>query len=705
MRSRTLPALVAVLAAAVLPARADTPATDPHAWLEDIAGEAALDWVRAENARSLGVLEADPRFAAMQTEARAILTSPARIPVGAIHAGHVYNFWQDDVHVRGLWRRASLASYRSGRPRWETLVDFDRLAATERENWVAGRTVCLAPAWRRCMVELSRGGGDASTWREFDTAARAFVSGGFVLPEAKSDLAWVDDDTLLVGTDWGPGSLTASGYPRIVKTWRRGRPLGEAATLFEGDVRDVAVRPVVEQDGRPRAFIVRSRSFFESEHYALAGLAAPRRLPLPPNADLHGVLDGRAIFTLREPWRAGDRTYASGAVVAWSLDDGGAELVFEPTPSQSVETVGVGRSGLVLQYLDDVSGRAARLTRDGRGRWRAAAIPLPPHGTIKLASARGGTDDALLSHESLTSPLALYHVSPRNRTQRVFAAPAAFDAAGVVVEQRFATSKDGTRIPYYVMGRREVLARGDAPTVQYAYGGFLAPTLPVYYEEPSRPQHGALAGRLWVSRGGVLVLANIRGGSEYGPRWHQAGLRENRQKVFDDFVAVSEDLIRSGLTSPRRLGAIGRSNGGLLVGAVVNQRPDLYAAVVCGVPLFDMRRYTQLGAGASWVAEYGDPETADWAYMAKWSPYQNLRADADYPPVFFYTSTRDDRVHPAHARKAAARMCELGHDYFYYENIEGGHGGTTNQAQLAHRIALEYAYFARRLMDAAPSPR
>ena len=703
MLRKPIPAVAAVIAvviAVVTPVRGDP--ADPHAWLEEIEGADALAWVRAENARTLSLLEGDPRFATLRAEAREILTSPARIPLGSIHAGHVYNFWQDDVHVRGVWRRASVASYRSGAPAWQTLVDFDRLAREERENWVAGQTVCLSPGYRRCMVELSRGGGDASTWREFDTTTRAFVRGGFALPEAKSDVQWVDADTLLVGTDGGAGTMTNSGYPRLVKVWRRGTPLADAKLLFEGDARDVAVRAVVEQDGdRVHPFVVRAVSFFESEHYYAAGLGSPGRLPLPPNADLQGVLDGRAIFSLREPWRYRGQTYASGAVVAYELGRGAVEPVFTPGPSQSVETVAIGRTGLVVQYLDDVSGRAARVARTKRGQWRAAAIPLPANGVIKVASAGGGTDDALLTYESLTSPLSLYYVSAGGRTEKVLAAPAAYDATDVVVEQRFAKSKDGTRVPFFVMARKDVLERGHAPTVQYAYGGFLAATLPVYYEDPSRPQHGALAGRLWVSRGGVLVLANIRGGSEYGPGWHQAGLRENRQKVFDDFIAVSEELVRSGITTPAQLGAIGRSNGGLLMGAILNQRPDLYGAVVCGVPLLDMRRYTQLGAGASWVAEYGDPLTEDWRYMSQWSPYQNLRADADYPPAFFYTSTRDDRVHPAHARKAAARMKALGHDYYYYENVEGGHGGTSNQEQLAYRVALEYTYFARRLMGPA----
>lgn len=677
---------------------------DPFTWLEEIEGARALDWARAENANSLPKLESDPRFAPMRAEARAILTSPARIPTGSIHNGAVYNYWQDDVHVRGLWRRAGVASYRKGAPDWETLIDFDQLAKEEGENWVHDQIVCLSPEYRRCMVELSRGGGDTSTWREFDTSTKAFVKGGFALPEAKSDVSWIDADTLIVGTDWGPGSLTNSGYPRTVKVWRRGTPLAAASTLFEGRKEDVAVRSYVDQDGGAQPFVVRNVSFFENEYFYVPGLAATAKLPLPLNADIKGVLDGRAFFFLRESWNYRGKDFAQGSVVAYELKSGAVETVFAANETQSVEAVEVGKSGLVIQYLENVSGKAARVARSKEGEWRATGIPLPANGVLKIASAGGGTDDALLSFESLTSPLALYYVTESNATQQIFATPAAYDASDVVVEQRFATSADGTKIPYFVMGKRAVLKRGNAPTIQYAYGGFLSATLPIYYEDPSRPQHGALAGKLWVSRGGVLVLANIRGGSEYGPRWHQAGLQENRQKVFDDFIAVSEDLIRTGVTSKGKLGAIGRSNGGLLMGVVMNQRPDLYAAIVNGVPLLDMQRYTKLGAGASWVAEYGDPDTDDWSYMSKWSPYQNLRENVAYPPVFYYTSTRDDRVHPGHARKAAAKLKSFGRDYFYYENMEGGHGGTANQDQLAYRIALEYAYFARLLMAGSGTP-
>lgn len=696
-RGRAVVAAVLAILAVAVTARAEEPA-DPYIWLEEIEGARALDWARAENAHSLPVLEGDARFATLRAEALGILTSPARIPTGSIHLNKVYNFWQDETHVRGLWRRTDLTSYRNGTPKWEVLIDFDRLAQDEKENWVAGHFACLSPEYRHCMVEMSRGGGDTTTWREFDTKERTFVRNGFVIPEAKSNVSWVDADTLIIGTDWGAGSLTESGYPRVVRTWRRGQKLAEAGVLFEGSAQDVGVGSFVDQDGGSRPFVQRAVSFFSAEYYYTPDLRELTRMPWPLNTDLHGVLDGRAILTLREPWSYRDGSYASGSVVAYELASGVAEPVLAPTATQSIEDVEVGKSGLVIQYLDNVSGHAARLTRGKEGKWIAAVIPLPASGVIKIASAGGGTDDALLSYESLTTPLSLNFVTRDNRVERIFQAPAAYDAADVIVEQRFATSKDGMRIPYFVMGKKAVLARGQAPTVQYGYGGFLAATLPVYYEDPARPQFGALAGKLWVSRGGVLVLSNIRGGSEFGPAWHDAGLRENRQKVFDDFIAISDDLVRSGVTTRKQLGAIGRSNGGLLVGVLANQRPDLYAAIVCGVPLYDMQRYTSLGAGASWVAEYGDPATPDWNYMSKWSPYQNLRKGVSYPPIFLYTSTRDDRVHPGHARKAAAKLKQLGQPYFYYENMEGGHGGTANQNQLAYRIALEYTFFARELM-------
>lgn len=698
MRAGHLAAVVAAALAVGVPAAA---AADPFLWLEEVEGKKAIDWVKAQNAESLAVLEADPRFQPMAEEAKAILNSTGRIPYGEIHAGHVYNFWQDATHVRGLWRRASVESYRKGAPEWETVVDFDKLAADEGRNWIHGDIVCLSPEYVHCMIELSDGGKDAAYWREFDTAAKSFVDGGFALGEAKSGLAWIDENTLLVGTDMGEGSLTDSGYARAVRIWRRGAPLAEAPLFAEGEARDVAVWPRVEQDGgAAHVFAQRAVSFFESEYHYAGGAAGEKKiLPLPKNADLQGVLGGRAIFGLREPWTHQGADYPQGAVIAYDLAGGGAELVMAAAANQSIEQVAVNDKSLVVEYLEDVSGKAVRLTRGKKGNWRGKPIAVPANGTVDIVSGGGGTDDALISYESLTSPDTIYWVDAKNRLTRIMSAPAFFDAADIAVEQRFATSRDGTKVPYYIMAKRDVLATGNAPTVQYGYGGFLAATRPVYYTDPARPQHGALAGRLWVGRGGVLVLSNIRGGSEYGPKWHEAALKENRQRSFDDFIAISEHLIETGVTSPEKLGAVGRSNGGLLMGAILTQRPELYAALDIGVPLFDMARYNKLLAGASWMGEYGDPDKPEeWAYISQYSPYQKLEAGKPYPEVFFYTSTKDDRVHPGHARKAVAKLKSLGYPVLYYENIEGGHGGTANQDQLAYRTALEYAYFARQLM-------
>lgn len=675
---------------------------DPHLWLEEIESERALEWVRAENERSLGDLEAEPLFETLYKEALSVLTSNARLPAGTIRGRHVYNFWQDETAVRGIWRRAELDGYRAGEPVWETLLDFDALARDEGENWIHGAFECLAPDYRHCMIEMSRGGKDAAVWREFDLETKSFVEDGFVLPEAKSSLVWRDKDTLLVGTDWGPQSLTTSGYPREIRRWARGTSMGEAETVMRVGEDDVWAFPIVERDGdKIHEIVLRGASFFEHEYHLVTDDEAKTILPLPANADLHGVLDGRAIVLLREDWQYQDAQYQQGSVIAYDLSGGGAELVREASDSQSIESVGIGETSLLIQYLDNVAGKAERLTRRDDGRWKAKAIKLPKNGVVSLVSAGGGSDVAMFSFESMTTPESLFFVSEKNKVEKIAQTPAFFDAEGIVVEQRFAVSSDGERIPYFVMGREDVLEAGNAPTIQYGYGGFLAAILPVYYADAARPQHGGLAGLMWVKRGGVMVLSNIRGGSEFGPRWHEAALKENRQHAFDDFIAISEALIDTGVTSPEKLGIIGRSNGGLLMGAMLTQRPELYAAIDIGVPLFDMQRYNKLLAGASWMGEYGDPDVeADWAYISQYSPYQKLEANQPYPKVFFYTSTKDDRVHPGHARKAAARLAEFGYDFYYYENIEGGHGGSANQDQLARRTALEYMYFHRHLFDA-----
>ncbi len=673
---------------------------DPFLWLEEVEGEDAIAWVKEQNASTLTPLTEHPLFDAMYAEAKTILTSDARIPYGQIHAGKVYNFWQDDVNKRGLWRRATIKSFKSGAPEWDVVIDYDALAKKEDRNWIRGSVVCLNPDYVHCMVELSDGGKDAGIWREFNTKTKSFVDGGFFVPEAKSSVEWLDENTLLVGTDRGEGTLTTSGYARTIVKWSRGAALADAPMILEGESGDVSIVASVEPEkDKAHVFGIRLPSFFERIYYYQQADGSFSELPFPRNADFSGVLDGQAIVFLREAWDAGEAQYPLGSIIAYHLGTGATELVMASESNQSIEDVNVGKSNLIVEYLEDVAGKAARLKRGRDGTWRRSEIALPDAGVVSAVSTGGGVDDAMFSFESLTTPDSLYFVSARDKVSKIASLPEFYDASDVEVRQDFATSADGTKVPYFIMGKKSVLEAGDAPTVQYGYGGFLSAILPNYYQDPSRPQHGALAGAMWVSRGGVLVLSNIRGGSEYGPQWHQAALKENRQRSFDDFIAISERLIETGVTSPEKLGIVGRSNGGLLMGAMLTQRPDLYAAIDIGVPLFDMKRYNKLLAGASWMGEYGNPDKPEeWAYISQYSPYQLLKADAGYPKVLFYTSTKDDRVHPGHARKAAAKLKQLGYDYFYYENIEGGHGGTANQDQLAYRTALEYVYFAHQLM-------
>ena len=694
---------LAVTLAVITAACGATQQEDSLLWLEEIEGKAQLDWVRAENTRTLAELQGDVRYEELYQEALEILTSNDRIPLGTIHADFLYNFRQDEDHVRGIWRRSALDAYRGGKPEWETLLDVDALAASENENWIFQGADCLPPDYDRCMINLSRGGSDASVAREFSVANKTFVENGFITPEGKNGEAWLDTDTLLVGSDWGEGR-TESGYPRFVKTWKRGRPFADAETIFEGAREDVSVSPAVYRHGAEvYAVIVRGVTFYEREYHWLktgGGDSGSElvRLPLPARVRVIGAFAGRLIALLREPWDTDGGAVPEGSLVALHLADMTAEEIFRPNDRQALVTISIGKSSIFAELLEDAAGGAMRF-RPGREGWTATKVPMPANGVVRIASASSSRDDFFLLYESLNTPQKLFHVSPEDKTSKVMELPAFFDASGVVVRQHFATSRDGTRVPYFVMGSEKVLARGNAPTVQYGYGGFLIPISPVYYEEPSRPQHGAPAGKLWVSRGGVLVLSNIRGGGEYGPRWHQAALKENRQLAYDDFFAIAEDLIARGITSPEKLGAMGRSNGGLLMGVALTQRPDLYAAIDCGVPLFDMKRYNKLLAGASWMGEFGDPDKPEeWAYISKYSPYHNLEPGRPYPAVFFYTSTKDDRVHPGHARKAAAKLRELGYPFYYYENIEGGHGGTANQEQLAMRTALEYVYFMRQLM-------
>ena len=669
---------------------------DPFIWLEEVAGEAALGWVRRENARSLAALESDPRYAAFHQEALAIVAARDRIPYARFLADRLVNFWQDDRHVRGIWRTTSLDSFRAAEPEWRALLDLDALSAAEGRNWVFHGAAVLPPEDRRALVSLSDGGKDADEAREFDIAATQFVAGGFLLPEGKQSATWLDADTLLVARDWGPGTMTRSGYPFILKRWRRGAPLAAAEELYAGTADDVSVGVSVLRDAAGAACGIlanRQVDFFHSERFLLTP-RGPVRVPVPGRAPFRGFVAGRMIFSLEEDWRA----FPAGALVSLELaaclaDAGAAEaqLIVAPGPREAIEEVAATRDRLIVTIYRDVRGSAVSYRHEA-GRWLAAPLQLPDQASISIVAANDRDDRAFLDVAGFATPNALYLADAAAATaEPVKSLPARFDAATCVVDQFAATSKDGTAVPYFVVRPTALRRDGSAPTLLYGYGGFQVSLFPSY---------AAVAGKLWVERGGVYVVANTRGGGEFGPAWHEAALKHHRQRAFDDFIAVAEDLIRRGITSPRRLGIMGGSNGGLLMGAMLVQRPELFRAIVIQVPLLDMLRYHRLLAGASWIAEYGDPDKADDAeFLRHISPYHNLRPGVAYPEPLFVTSTADDRVHPGHARKMAAKMAAMGLSFLYYENIEGGHSAAATLQERARRHALEFTYLAEKLMD------
>ena len=692
-------ALAALAAGAFLMGAA--PTSDPYTYMEEADGAKALDFARAENARSLPQLQNDPRYADLYADALKIVTAKDRIP-SAYFAGDggLRDFWQDAQHVRGVWRTTSLASYRAAEPAWTTILDLDALSKAETANWVWKGAQCLKPTDRYCLVNLSNGGKDAVEVREFDAQTGQFVAGGFHLPEGKHRIDWIDHDTLAVATDWTKGEVTTSGYPYVAKLVKRGQPLSAAREVFRGKAEDggYGVTPVVlrEPDGRVAALIVeRPLDTFNTEHHLITA-KGPVKLGLPTRSTIQAYVDGRMIVTLEQDWPA--KKLKQGDLVAYDLKAVKAKpaqlagaLILRPGASQAIEQVASTKTRLVVALLDDVKGQLLSLRPGAKG-WTSTRLDLPKESTLAIASTADNDERMLVSVTSFLTPSSQWVVdAAAGKPERLKSLPARFDASTGVVEQFWAASKDGTKIPYFVMRPKNLKFDGTAPTLLTAYGGF---------QVASTPSYVPTAGKLWLEKGGVYVLANIRGGGEFGPRWHNAGLKLNRMRVYDDFFAVSRDLIARKITSPKKLGIEGGSNGGLLMGVALTQHPELYNAIVIQVPLFDMIAYTHIGAGASWVGEYGDPAVpAERAVLDTYSPYQLLAPNKPYPRVFIETSTKDDRVHPAHARKAAARLKEYGYDFLYYENIDGGHAASANLNERAMRVALEYTYLAQRLMN------
>jgi prolyl oligopeptidase len=692
-------ALIAVAAWAQTP---PSPSPDPYLWLEDVNGARAMDWVKAENAKSLNVLEKDARFPGLLADALTIAEAKDRIPAPEFLNGQVYNFWQDPDHVRGVWRRTGLDDYARPEPNWTAALDLDALSKAENANWVWKGSDCEWRAEKRCMINLSDGGEDAVTVREFDLEKGAFVEGGLVLPHGKQTSAWADPDTLLVAREWTPGELTTSGYPFVVKAIKRGQPLSAAVEVFRGDAKDggygVAPQVLHDGDGHQALIITRPLSTFEFETY-LVTPGGVKKLDLPLKIQIDDMVAGRLLVTLAQDWNVDGQSLPQGALVSLDLAELNADpahlkprLVYAPGPRESIESVAATKSNLLVVLYQNVKGRALIYTPTADGGWSRRRLDLPDNASISLVSTDAHSERAFLSVTSFLTPTTLWLTdAASSQLAQVKALSPKFDASKDAVDQYEATSKDGTKIPYFMVHPKAMALNGANPTILYAYGGF---------QVSMTPSYSGSIGKLWLERGGVYVLANIRGGGEFGPAWHDAGLKTHRQRIYDDFAAVAEDLIARKITSPRRLGIEGGSNGGLLMGVEFTQRPDLWRAVDIQVPLLDMLRFEQIAAGTSWVGEYGSVSNPDErAFLASISPYNNLKSGTTYPEPFIWTTTKDDRVGPQHARKFAAELSAMGKPYMFYEVTEGGHGSGANLKERAHTGALEMTYFIRKLMD------
>jgi len=694
-----LAAGIALAATGAVHAQEKAPVSaDPYAWLEEVEDAKALDWVKAQNAKAEAEIASTPRFKQLEASILTILDSDAKIPAVQKIGEYYYNFWKDKQHERGLWRRTTLAEYRKPQPQWETVLDLDALNQAEGlsgdEKWVWHGADCRKPDYSRCLIALSHGGSDADVTREFDLTSKSFLKDGFFRPAAKGGLGWKDADTVYVYTDFGDGSMTSSGYPRIVKEWKRGTPLSAATVVYEGKTDDMYIAAMRDDTpGFERDFVSRTIAFYNDELYLRGADGKLTKIDAPNSAN-KGAFREWLTLELREPWTVGGKTYAAGSLLAARFDDFIAgkrefEVLFAPTDRTSLASFSFTRHHLVLNVLEDVKNKLSVLTPGAEGWKKSAFVGAPAFGTLAVAAVDADESDAVwLTAADYLTPSTLSLAEIGQAPEQLKSMPAFFDASRDVIEQHFATSKDGTKVPYFLVRPKDLKYDGNAPTLLYGYGGF---------EISLTPSYSGSVGKGWLEQGGVYVVANIRGGGEYGPRWHQAALKANRHKAYEDFAAVAQDLIANKITQPKRLGIQGGSNGGLLTGNMLTQYPELFGAVVVQVPLLDMKRYSHLLAGASWMAEYGNPDTADWDYIQKFSPYHLFDPAKTYPPTLFMTSTRDDRVHPGHARKMMAKMLDAGKDVRYFENVEGGHGGAANNAQTAHMNALAFTFLWQQL--------
>ncbi len=687
-------ALVILMALAAFYSCSIAEKEDQYLWLEEVDSKEAIEWAQTMNDKSLASLMSHPAFDDIYKKNLEILNSGDRIAAPAIYGDFIYNFWQDAQHIRGIWRRTTKQTYLQGNPTWETLLDIDEMSKQDDVKWVYKGTTGLYPDYNRFMVSLSKGGGDAVVIREFDPEKKAFVEDGFELPEAKGGVSWIDENSLLVFSDFGEGTLTTSGYARQVKHWQRGTSIEQAPVIFEGEEQDVSVRgSVINKPERQYLLFSRGLDFFTSEKYVLEE-GNMIQLDIPNDATINDIFKGQVVISLKSDWNVEGKDYKQGTLISAEYDEliqgrHKTNMIVEPDDRSGIVSISTTLNNLVVNMVRNVISELNTFSFEN-GQWMGKKVDAPQMGTIRTGSTSNNSEDFFFYYENFLTPSSLFLAHAGNNTHElVQALPAFFDAEKYQIWQYEAESTDGTMVPYFVVGRKDMQYNGVNPTHLNAYGGFEVSRLPFY---------SAINGNSWLERGGVYVLANIRGGGEFGPRWHQAGLKENRQIVYDDFHAVAEDLIARKITSGQHLGIQGGSNGGLLVGVAFTQRPDLYKAVVCQVPLLDMQRYNKLLAGASWMGEYGNPDIPEeWEYIRKYSPYHNLKENQNYPEVFFTTSTRDDRVHPGHARKMVAKMTDMGYNVFYFENMEGGHAGASTNEQRAKTSALGTAYLLGKL--------
>ncbi|WP_328598441.1 prolyl oligopeptidase family serine peptidase [Pontixanthobacter aestiaquae] len=674
------------------------PAEDPFIWLEEARSEEALAWVRAENERTNSMLATDPRFEKLKGDALAILDSEDRVPYVGFSKFGLVNFWQDKENPKGILRRTTRESYKTDDPEWETILDVDALAAAEGKEWVYKGSSCLPPDGRMCMIALSDGGKDATIMREFNMETGEFIEDGFELPESQGGVSWIDEDTLLVGRDFGSETITESEYPFTARIWQRSTDIADAEEIFRGDAKDVSAGAYLLRDAASTVharMAYRGLSFHERAYYVWHG-DDWLKLDMPAKANPYGIIDGQMLFSTDVDWTVDGQTFPADSLIAmdleeWKTDPNGAAktLVWAPEERQTKRGGAITANSLYVGLLDNVRGQVLKFDYED-GVWQSSKVDLPDNATVSIGASSNETDEIMFTVTDFLTPTTLYY-SEGDKPEVLKTSPSRFDADGMEVEQHEAVSADGTKIPYFIVKPKGMELGANTPTLLTGYGGFQVSRLPGYLGS---------AGKLWVENGGAYVLANLRGGGEFGPEWHQTAIRENKQRTWDDFIAVADDLVKRDYTAPENLGIQGGSQGGLLVGTAFTQRPDLYGAAIVAIPLFDMLRYHEIGRGASWIGEYGDPRIPEQrAWIAGYSPYQKIAPGVDYPAPFFWASTADDRTHPAHARKGAAKMKALGQPYYYYEDMTGGHSGGVDNEQRAKLSALQYVYLMQRLKD------